>query len=152
MDRFDYILKALPYKAPFLFVDEISGVSETGISGSYTLKKDEYFYQGHFPGQPVTPGVIITEIMAQIGLVSFGLHLLSSQKSLEPILPVFTSSHVDYLAPSFPGDKLLVSAEKVYFRFGKLKCKISCYNQNSGKEVCKGEFSGMLTNANDFRK
>ena len=150
MSNFDYIIKALPYKTPFLFVDDILQVSDDHIKGCYTLKTDEYFYEGHFPGQPVTPGVIITEIMAQIGLVSFGLHLLSSQKSLEPVLPVFTSSHVDYLAPSYPGDKLMVSSEKVYFRFGKLKCKISCFNENTGKEVCRGEFSGMLIDANEF--
>lgn len=148
----DEIIKLLPYKKPFLFVDQLDHVDENGAQGVYQIKEDEYFFEGHFPSKPVTPGVIVTEIMAQIGLVCLGIYLKSQQESdpNTPILPVFSSANVEYLAPVLPGDTLEVKSEKVYFRFNKLKCRIRCFNRHSGKEVCRGEFSGMVINENEF--
>ncbi|MBT8319592.1 MAG: hydroxymyristoyl-ACP dehydratase, partial [Gramella sp.] len=60
------ILDQLPYSKPFLFVDEILEVNDNSISGTFTFSKDLDFYRGHFSGNPVTPGVILTECMAQI--------------------------------------------------------------------------------------
>ena len=67
------ILDLLPYKSSFRFVDNISAIDENGVTGDYTLRKDAFFYEDHFVGNPVTPGVIITEIMAQIGVVALGI-------------------------------------------------------------------------------
>ena len=72
------ILEHLPYEKPFLFVDALEKISEEGISGYYTFPADSFFYRGHFKDLPVTPGVILTECMAQIGLVCLGI--LSSEK------------------------------------------------------------------------
>src|ERR1700749_3407052 len=72
----NHILNHLPYKSSFRFVDNISLLSENEVRGEYTLKQDSFFYEDHFAGNPVTPGVIITEIMAQIGLVVLGIHLM----------------------------------------------------------------------------
>ena len=69
----NHILNHLPYKSSFRFVDNISLLNENEVRGEYTLKKDSFFYEDHFAGNPVTPGVIITEIMAQIGLVVLGI-------------------------------------------------------------------------------
>ena len=140
------ILELIPHQEPFRFIDEILEIDSEHVLGSYTFKKDEYFYQGHFPSKPVTPGVIVTEAMAQIGLVTLGIYLLAdSTEELDPndILPVFTSSNVDFLNPIYPGEKLVVKATKVYFRFGKLKAKIIAANE-SKTQICKGEFSGMF--------
>ena len=59
------IIEALPYRPPFLFVDALEEVTENGSKGYYQLKKDEYFYQGHFPDNPVMPGVLIVEAFGQ---------------------------------------------------------------------------------------
>ena len=73
---YNEILEYLPYKSSFRFVDEIVSIDENNVTGNYTLRKDAFFYEDHFPGRPVTPGVIVTEIMAQIGLVVLGIYLI----------------------------------------------------------------------------
>ena len=75
-DMYNNILTHLPYKSSFLFIDNISSLDMDGVTGEYTLRKDAFFYEDHFVNNPVTPGVIITEIMAQIGLVVLGIHLI----------------------------------------------------------------------------
>ncbi|MDI1303260.1 MAG: hydroxymyristoyl-ACP dehydratase, partial [bacterium] len=73
--RKEEIISKLPYSKPFLFVDEIINVNENGVEGSYTFNETLDFYKGHFKDNPVTPGVILTEVMAQIGLVCLGIFL-----------------------------------------------------------------------------
>ncbi len=147
------ILSKLPYAKPFHFVDQLETVGQEGVVGTYALKKDEYFYEGHFPGNPVTPGVIVIEIMAQIGLVCLGIFLeLDNSNKSDNFVPLFSSTNVDFLKPSYPGDVLRVSSKKVYYRFGKLKCLIECYNLTSDELVCKGEFSGMIIKKEHIEK
>ncbi|MGB7786153.1 MAG: FabA/FabZ family ACP-dehydratase [Salinimicrobium sp.] len=136
------ILQQLPYDKPFLFVDELQEVSAEGITGSYTFPEDSFFYKGHFKDQPVTPGVILTECMAQIGLVCLGIYLLKND-ILEGLQVALTKTDVDFYLPVFPGEKVKVISEKIYFRFGKLKCTVKMENSR-GKLVCKGEISGMM--------
>jgi 3-hydroxyacyl-[acyl-carrier-protein] dehydratase len=145
------ILKYLPYKSSFLFVDDISSLDENGVVGDYTLKSDAFFYEDHFPDNPVTPGVIITEIMAQIGLVVLGIHLMvnGAQKDIimnEGSFPLLTSTDVSFFKMVLPGEKVTVTSKKQYFRFGKLKCLIAMHNE-SEEMVAKGMFSGIIKNA-----
>ncbi len=141
---FEEIIAKLPYQDPFLFVDEILEVDENGISGSYTYDAAHDFYKGHFKNNPVTPGVILTETIAQIGLVSFGIYLLNkSGNPLNAIEIALTSSEMDFFKPVFPGEKVLVKSEKEYFRFNKLKCKVQMFNEG-GELVCRGIIAGMM--------
>jgi 3-hydroxyacyl-[acyl-carrier-protein] dehydratase len=142
------ILNLLPYKSSFLFVDNITELNEDRVIGDYTLRADSFFYEDHFVGNPVTPGVIITEIMAQIGLVVLGLFLLTkdpefSSKTGDATFPLFTSTEVSFHKMVLPGEKVKVISEKQYFRFGKLKCYIEMFD-NSGDIVAKGMFSGIV--------
>ncbi|MEZ4801463.1 MAG: FabA/FabZ family ACP-dehydratase [Gelidibacter sp.] len=138
------IIEKLPYQTPFLFVDEISSISEDGISGYYTLKKDEYFYEGHFKGNPITPGVILTEIMAQIGVVCLGIFLIRHDlKKTKETQIALTSSQIDFFLPVFPKERVKVISEKEFFRFNKLKCKVKMLNEQ-GEMVCRGIISGMI--------
>jgi len=141
------ILDALPYSHPFHFVEEITALTDSGLSGTYTLKEDEFFYQGHFEGNPITPGVIITEIAAQIGLVCLGLYLLIKDGKGTDFLPTFTEANVHFLKPVLPGTKLTVVSEKDYFRFNKLKCKVKVFDE-SNNLVCEGYLSGFITPKN----
>jgi len=138
------IIQLLPYSEPFLFVDELIEMDADSICGSYTFREDAFFYQGHFKDYPVTPGVILTETMAQIGLVCFGIYLLKETISEENFPKIaLASNNIHFYRPVFPGEKVIVISEKVYFRFGKLKCNVLMKNAE-GDIVCKGEISGMM--------
>lgn len=136
------IIALLPYSEPFLFVDELKEVSENGIFGTYTFKEEADFYRGHFKDNPVTPGVILAECMAQIGVVSLGIFLLKDD-DLQNYGVALSNTAVDFYLPVFPGEKVKVVSEKVYFRFNKLKCKVQMFNAEE-KLVCRGEISGMI--------
>lgn len=146
------ILNYLPYKSSFLFVDDILSIDDNGVEGEYTLKADSFFYEDHFPGNPVTPGVIITEIMAQIGLVVLGIHLMLKNQDHEGFemhedsFPLLTSTNVEFYKMVLPEEKVTVTSKKQYFRFGKLKCAIEMYNTRS-ELIAKGVFSGVIKNA-----
>ena len=138
------IIAHLPYQPPFLFVDDIASVSEQGITGSYTFKQDEFFYKGHFKNHPVTPGVILTECMAQIGLVCLGIYLFKEEDIQANRFQVALTSHqIDFYLPVYPNEKVTVVSEQEYFRFNKLKCKVKMFNQQEAL-VCRGVISGML--------
>jgi len=125
------ILNLLPQQAPFRFVDEILEVDEQHIVGTYTFKQDEFFYAGHFPGNPVTPGVILIESMCQVGVVALGIYLLSVQKGNEDLdqwVTLFTDAEVEFFAPVYPKDKVIISANKIYFRRMKLRATIEMRN------------------------
>jgi 3-hydroxyacyl-[acyl-carrier-protein] dehydratase len=136
------ILSKLPYKKPFLFVDELLRVDENGVTGTYFFNKNLDFYKGHFKDNPVTPGVILTETMAQIGLVCLGVFLLNKDLNKNNIVTL-TSTEIEFLKPVLPNEKVTVVSEKIYFRFGKLKCRVVMRNE-VGEQVCTGTISGMI--------
>jgi 3-hydroxyacyl-[acyl-carrier-protein] dehydratase len=149
---YDDILTLLPYKSSFRFVDHISFLDMNEVRGEYTLKEDAFFYADHFPGNPVTPGVIIIEIMAQIGVVVLGLNLIvhgQTKEQLSPnkkIFPLLTSSEVSFFKMVLPGEKVTVVSKKQYFRFNKLKCAVEMFNEKQ-ELVAKGIFSGFIKQA-----
>jgi len=145
-----YILKNLPYAKPFLFVGELTHLDENGVEGNFTFSKDLNFYKGHFKNNPVTPGVILTECCAQIGVVSLGLYLISQngEVPIESFQIGLSSSEMEFLLPVFPGETVTVRSEKLYFRFNKLKCKVKMYNA-AGKLVCQGTIAGMIRAKSD---
>ncbi|GAA4323530.1 beta-hydroxyacyl-ACP dehydratase [Pontixanthobacter gangjinensis] len=146
------ILDQLPYSPPFLFVDEIYSVNDNSISGGYFFDSDLDFYRGHFKKAPVTPGVILTECMAQIGVVCLGIYLNSLENmAAENSHFALSSTDIEFLKPVFPGEKVRVEAEKQYFRFHKLKSKVEMFNEK-GELVCRGIIAGMILKSNNSGK
>lgn len=143
MELTDIIAK-LPYSKPFLFVDELLHVDENSACGTFTFTEDLDFYKGHFKDNPVTPGVILTETMAQIGMVSLGIYLLGETFN-EGTIIAFTSADIAFLKLVYPNEKVTVTSQKAFFRFGKLKCNVIMKNE-AGQEVCRGVLAGMITN------
>jgi len=137
------IIAQLPYSEPFLFVDELLHVDENGATGTFTFRENLDFYKGHFKDNPVTPGVILTETMAQIGMVCLGIYLLKYDLKKDTVV-AFTSADMQFLKPVYPNEKVTVISQKTFFRFGKLKCDVVMKNE-AGQEVCKGIVAGMIT-------
>jgi 3-hydroxyacyl-[acyl-carrier-protein] dehydratase len=136
------IISKLPYSKPFLFVDELVSINENGVEGNYTFDANLDFYKGHFKDNPVTPGVILTEVMAQIGVVCLGIFLLNNEINKNTVIAL-TSNEIEFLKPVYPNEKVTVISEKIYFRFGKLKCKVKMLNAKN-EEVCSGTIAGMM--------
>jgi 3-hydroxyacyl-[acyl-carrier-protein] dehydratase len=142
------ILAAVPQQAPFRFIDDILEVDEHRITGRYRFREDEYFYRGHFPGRPVTPGVILIEAMAQTGVVAFGLYLNLLKNEFERgqmqgLTTLFTLvDHVEFFSTVAPGESVIIKGEKVYFRARSIKTNVVMSRQN-GEVICSGVLAGM---------
>ncbi|MGB5171476.1 MAG: hydroxymyristoyl-ACP dehydratase [Eudoraea sp.] len=143
--KFQEILSQLPYSPPFLFVDKILHIDDNSAIGEFYFNKEMSFYEGHFKNNAITPGVILTECCAQIGLVCLGIYLINKSKNLDihEAGVILTSSNMEFLKPVYPEEKVKVVSEKVYFRFNKLKCKVKMFN-HVNELICKGEIAGFI--------
>ncbi|PRP66469.1 3-hydroxyacyl-ACP dehydratase FabZ family protein [Nonlabens agnitus] len=137
------IVANLPYGDGFKFVDQLLELTDAHVIGIYRFRESEYFYKHHFTNKPVTPGVILQECMAQIGLACLGSYLLKDQPSKPQF--VFTEAHVNFLNQVLPGTTVIVSAKKEYFRFNKLKVVVQMLDENEQK-IAEGWMSGMILN------
>ena len=140
------ILEMVPQRRPFRFIEEILELDEEHIVGVYRFRSDEYFYPGHFPGLPITPGVILIETMAQTGVVAFGLYLNllrgKGERPIEDPVTLFTlAEQVEFSGVVRPGELVRVAGQKVYFRGNQLK--VDCVmTRSDGDEVCSGTLAG----------
>jgi 3-hydroxyacyl-[acyl-carrier-protein] dehydratase len=141
------ILNSVPQEYPFRFIDDILELDDEHIVGTYRFREDEYFYKGHFPGKPITPGVILIEAMAQTGVVAFGLYLHTRQthttvEDAKKLTTLFTLAEgVEFTGVVHPGERVIVKGHKVYFRMGNLKMKVSMEREN-GETVSFGILAG----------
>lgn len=132
----------VPHAAPFRFIDRILELNDQHITGACTFDAEAEFYRGHFPGAPVTPGVILTECMAQIGLVAFGIYLTDAYETPRYGGFAFVQADVRFLKPVMPGETVRVEAEKLFFRLGKLKVR-AVMTDRAKEPVCRGVLAGV---------
>ena len=128
------IISRLPYLGSFLFVDEISFIDENKVVGYYTFKKDAFFYNSHFSHVPITPGVILIEMIGQIGMVCHLIYLNKLHETNSPFHPILSNVEASFLKQVSINDKLKVISNKIYYRKGVLKSKLELYN--SQNELC----------------
>ena len=84
------IYRRIPHRPPFLFIDKIIEISETGASSSLTVKPDFPFFEGHYPGNPIMPGVLLCEAVFQTGAVFLADYLKGESLNDESITPVLS--------------------------------------------------------------
>ena len=143
------VLELLPQQEPFRFVDEILEVSADHIVAHQTFPAEAEFYRGHFPGNPITPGVILLECLAQVGVVALGIFAVAQDGGREAVqgkLALFSDAHVDFSGVVKPGQRVTVSARKTFFRRGKLRSEAEM-RLDDGTLVCSGTISGMVVSA-----
>ena len=117
------ILDLLPHRYPFLLVDRILEQKENKIIGVKNVTINEPFFQGHFPGHPVMPGVLILEAMAQTGGV-----LMFSKEENKGKIPLFAGiDKARFKKPVYPGDRLIIKVEIVRMVKGIGKAKAEVY-------------------------
>ncbi|MGB7713221.1 MAG: 3-hydroxyacyl-ACP dehydratase FabZ [Microcoleus sp.] len=129
------IQKLLPHRYPFALVDKIidyvPGVRAVGIKN---VTFNEPHFQGHFPGRPIMPGVLIVEAMAQVGGI-----VLSQLPDIDKGLWMFAGiDQVKFRRPVVPGDQLLMTVELLWVkrrRFGKMQARAEV----NGQKACEGE-------------
>jgi 3-hydroxyacyl-[acyl-carrier-protein] dehydratase len=118
----EQIMEILPHRYPMLLVDKILDLEPMKYAvGVKSVTMNEPFFQGHFPGHPIMPGVFICEAMAQVGGVC-----LQYEKEYRGLIPMFTGmDHVRFRSPVFPGDQLVTRAEvkKIIGHMGKVHCE-----------------------------
>lgn len=139
------VLELMPQQRPFRFVDEILGVDEQRIAGRYTFREDEWFYAGHFPGRPITPGVILLESMCQVGVVAMGIYLFALERSLEEArvwTTLFVEAESEFLKSVLPGETVTIRGEQIFWRRNKLRARIEMFAQD-GTLVAQTTASGL---------
>jgi 3-hydroxyacyl-[acyl-carrier-protein] dehydratase len=141
------VLGMVPQQNPFRFISGILELDEEHICGYHRFRKDEYFYKGHFPGFPVTPGVILIETMAQTCVVAHGIYLMMLQKKKEEAvqdsIALFTfADSVEFDGVVRPGELVKITGRKVYFRGNTFKSECVMTRENNTK-ICSGFLAGM---------
>ena len=137
------VLARIPQQEPFRFVDEILSIDEEAIEACYTWRRDADFYRGHFPGNPVTPGVLLIESMAQAAVVAHGIYLLDRDGGdPEKLVTFFADAQVDFSGMVKPGDRADIRGRKLFWRRRKLRSEAEM-RLADGTVVCTGVLSGM---------
>ncbi len=137
------IQKIIPHRYPFLLVDKIieieSGKNAVGIKN---VTINEPFFQGHFPGQPIMPGVLIVEAMAQVAAV-----ICMGSEENQGKLGVFTGiDNCKFRRQVVPGDTIRMEVEMTAFRRGIGKAEGKAYVE--GQLACSASLTFALIDKN----
>lgn len=141
----DEVLAAVPQRPPFRFLDAIHELDADHIVASVRFPADADFYRGHFPGHPITPGVLLIEAMAQAGVVALGIYLLSlegADDEVGKLVTVFTDCQVEFEGSVLPGERVVTTATKEFFRRRKLRARVEMRKED-GTPVASGTLAGM---------
>ncbi len=131
----------LPHRYPFLLVDRIRELEvDRRVVGVKNVTANEPFFQGHFPGRPIMPGVLILEAMAQVGGV---LALKSVPSAGKPVVYLTGVDHAKFRKPVVPGDQLRVEVEVLKRRSPFWKMQGKAYVETD--LVCEAEFTAMVS-------
>jgi len=105
------ILQLIPHRPPFLFVDEIVSESADSLLARRTFRADEDFYRGHYPGAPITPGVLLCEAVFQTGAL-YMARTAAGQGNQTGIPLLAKISDVRFRLPVFPGDTVTIEVKR----------------------------------------
>lgn len=134
------IREILPHRDPFLFVDKVITVELGSVTAVRHINKEEVYFKGHFPGNPLMPGVLIVESMAQVSGIACSAYCKEkgddSQKEQQHYF-LSRVSDIKFKHPVFPGEDLIITA-KVLDHFDS-SFKVHVVSEVNGKSVAEGE-------------
>ena len=135
------IKKIIPHREPFLFVDSIN-IIEKGVEGvgCVVFKKESYFFEGHFPNNPIVPGVIIVEAMAQTAGIVFSYKLKEFKEKSVLFMSV---NKAKFRKPILPNEKVSFEVKFLNSVRDVYKFEGTCFKENV--KVSEAEFSAMIT-------
>jgi len=132
------VMRILPHRYPFLMVDRVIDFGENSCTGLKNVSINEPFFQGHFPGHPIMPGVLQLEAMAQVA----GLLLLREAENLGKLAYFMSAEEVKWRKPVRPGDTLVIDIEMTKIRGKIAKAKGVCLVD--GETVSEANVTFML--------
>ena len=139
----DEIMAMIPHRYPFLFIDKVTEiVPDNTAVGIKNVSMNEPFFQGHFPGHPIMPGVLIIEAMAQTSAI---LVIETTGKRTGAVVYFMTIEQARFRQPVFPGDQLELHVEKKRSR-GNV-WKFSGKATVEGKLMAEAVYSAMIVDA-----
>ena len=132
------VMKILPHRHPFLMVDKVIKIEGTKITGVKNVSIGEFYFEGHFPGHPIMPGVLQLEAMAQVA----GILMMRQAEGSRKLAYFMSAENVKWRKPVRPGDCLHIEIEitKIRGKIGKAKgqCRVD------GDVVSEAEVTFML--------
>jgi 3-hydroxyacyl-[acyl-carrier-protein] dehydratase len=111
----EQIKKIIPHREPFLFVDEVLDISDAKITARRTVRADEYYFKGHFPAEPIMPGVLMVEAIAQTG----GILIMRKHKDSLPLFMSIDKARFRKIVR--PGDTLVIEVRLLHERGAVVK-------------------------------
>lgn len=135
----DAILKCLPHRYPMLLVDRVLSVEDGKAVAIKNVSVNEPFFQGHFPGKPIMPGVLVLEALAQVG----GILAFQTTKDADNQLVIFLAiDHAKFRKPVVPGDQLRMEVRLLQRRDPYWRLRGEAFVDNA--LVCEMEFKAMV--------
>jgi UDP-3-O-[3-hydroxymyristoyl] N-acetylglucosamine deacetylase/3-hydroxyacyl-[acyl-carrier-protein] dehydratase len=134
-------MKILPHRYPFLMLDRVTRIEGNKITASKSVSMNELYFQGHFPGHPIMPGVLQLEAIAQAA----GIITLKQVENIGKLAYFIAADNVKWRKPVRPGDTLVIEVELTKSR-GKIgRAKGIC--SVNGEPVSEAEITFMMIDA-----